>query len=293
MIFSVSSSAAARPTFGSAPAPRPFVSLLPICSLLGAALLRSACMSVLATMNSTPSRPDRTIRFTALPPPPPTPITLMRAPAALASSSSRSRSRFGSRPSSVSRGWCWLAIRSLLITWGSAPHPGSVARGDPKAPLRSLAGAPCAPNRSGGSFEVVYPSSCVHAKHRYHSDHREHMNLCVLCGLCVDRSSPSEELSKQAPKPSGNAAERAGAHRRSRRLAERIAKRVQRQPDARRERRAVDVIGQAADARRASAANWQIENLLGDLRHALENGAAAGEHDAGVEALLVAGAADL
>jgi ATP-dependent helicase/nuclease subunit A len=30
-------------------------------------------------------------------------------------------------------------------TWGSAPHPGSVARGDPDAPRRSLAGAPCAP----------------------------------------------------------------------------------------------------------------------------------------------------
>ena len=39
MIFSVSSSAAERPTFGSAPAPSPFVSLPPICSLTGAALL--------------------------------------------------------------------------------------------------------------------------------------------------------------------------------------------------------------------------------------------------------------
>ena len=29
---------------------------------------------------------------------------------------------------------------------GSAPDPGSVARGGPEAPLRSLAGAPCAPN---------------------------------------------------------------------------------------------------------------------------------------------------
>jgi len=100
--------------------------LLPICSLLGAALVRSACMSVLAMMNSTPSSPERTIRFTALPPPPPTPITLMRAPAALASSSSRSRSRFGSRASSsfdaardgpepveasVSRVLWWSAIR--------------------------------------------------------------------------------------------------------------------------------------------------------------------------------------
>ena len=39
MIFSVSSSAAERPTFGSAPAPSPLVSLLPICSLTGAALM--------------------------------------------------------------------------------------------------------------------------------------------------------------------------------------------------------------------------------------------------------------
>ena len=38
MIFSVSSSAADRPTFGSAPAPSPFVSFAPICSLIGAAL---------------------------------------------------------------------------------------------------------------------------------------------------------------------------------------------------------------------------------------------------------------
>ena len=36
MILSVSSSAAWRPTFGSAPAPSPLVSLLPICSLIGA-----------------------------------------------------------------------------------------------------------------------------------------------------------------------------------------------------------------------------------------------------------------
>ena len=57
MIFSVSSSAAWRPTFGSAPAPSPFVSLLPICSFTGAGLLCSACRSVLATMNSTPSKP--------------------------------------------------------------------------------------------------------------------------------------------------------------------------------------------------------------------------------------------
>src|SRR5437016_13680396 len=32
-----------------------------------------------------------------------------------------------------------------VLDRGSAPDPGSVARGDPCAPLRSLAGAPCAP----------------------------------------------------------------------------------------------------------------------------------------------------
>src|SRR5207249_6755002 len=36
----------------------------------------------------------------------------------------------------------------LNLTWGSAPNPGSVARGDPRAPLRSLAGALCAPRIS-------------------------------------------------------------------------------------------------------------------------------------------------
>src|SRR5262245_6304753 len=86
MRLSVSSSAACRPTFGSAPAPRPLVSLLPMLIFIGAGLLRSACASVLATMNSTPLRPTCTMRATALPPPPPTPITLMRAPARTASS---------------------------------------------------------------------------------------------------------------------------------------------------------------------------------------------------------------
>jgi hypothetical protein len=34
---------------------------------------------------------------------------------------------------------------AVKINRGSAPDPGSVARGAPYAPLRSLAGAPCAP----------------------------------------------------------------------------------------------------------------------------------------------------
>ena len=41
--------------------------------------MRSACRSVLATTNSTPSTPAQIMRLTALPPPPPTPITLILA----------------------------------------------------------------------------------------------------------------------------------------------------------------------------------------------------------------------
>ena len=85
--LSVSSSAAWRPTFGSAPAPSPLVSFAPIWILCGAPLSFSACRSVFATMNSTPSRPALTMRLTALLPPPPTPTTLIRAPARPSSSS--------------------------------------------------------------------------------------------------------------------------------------------------------------------------------------------------------------
>ena len=38
----------------------------------------SACASVLATMKSTPQRPDTIMLLTALPPAPPTPATMMR-----------------------------------------------------------------------------------------------------------------------------------------------------------------------------------------------------------------------
>ena len=76
----MSSSAALRPTSGLAPAPSPLVSLLPSCSFTGACESFSACRSVLAAMNSTPSTLARIMRLTALHPPPPTPITLIFAP---------------------------------------------------------------------------------------------------------------------------------------------------------------------------------------------------------------------
>src|SRR5271163_3844090 len=89
-IFSVSSSAALRPTSGFAPAPSPFVSFAPNCSFTGACDNFSACKSVLAAMNSTPSTFARIMRLTALEPPPPTPITFIFAPL-LASSKNDTR----------------------------------------------------------------------------------------------------------------------------------------------------------------------------------------------------------
>src|SRR5487761_221165 len=79
-ILSVSSSAALRPISGFAPAPSPLVSFVPSWSLSGACDILSACKSVLAATNSTPSTLARIMRFTALQPPPPTPMTLIFAP---------------------------------------------------------------------------------------------------------------------------------------------------------------------------------------------------------------------
>jgi hypothetical protein len=79
-IFSVSSSAAFRPTSGFAPAPNPLVSFEPSWSFTGACDIFSAWVSELAAMNSTPSTLARIMRLTALQPPPPTPITLIFAP---------------------------------------------------------------------------------------------------------------------------------------------------------------------------------------------------------------------
>ena len=71
------SSAALRPISGSAPAPRPLVSLSPIWILLSPLFMARACLSVFTEMNSTPWSPYWTIRFTALQPAPPTPMTLI------------------------------------------------------------------------------------------------------------------------------------------------------------------------------------------------------------------------
>ena len=51
----------------------------PMWILTSASVSSSACASVLTAMNSTPVRPDSTMRLTAFVPPPPTPTTLITA----------------------------------------------------------------------------------------------------------------------------------------------------------------------------------------------------------------------
>src|SRR2546430_14210675 len=95
------SSIAWRPISGRAPAPRPRVSFLPICTFTSALLLSRACASVFTEMNSTPWSPSSTMRFSALPPPPPTPTTFIRAFCDTVSSSSKIMAPSGDRSEEV------------------------------------------------------------------------------------------------------------------------------------------------------------------------------------------------
>ena len=171
--LSVSSSAARRPMSGSAPAPSPLVSLPPIWIRVGAALLASAWRSVLATMNSTPSSPVRTMRLTALPPPPPTPITLMRAPSRRASSS---LSRSGSTLTMVSCSWSvrvssFMEIalrRSLSCVFGVRSANGYPRKlwNMPRSRTKARANAPPEPARSRCAwFRCAYITSPTAVAH--------------------------------------------------------------------------------------------------------------------------------
>ncbi len=79
LIRSYESSAASRPTSGSAPEPRPCVCSRPMWILVGASDIWSCWMSVLTAMNSTPRTSASIIRLIALQPPPPTPTTRITA----------------------------------------------------------------------------------------------------------------------------------------------------------------------------------------------------------------------
>ena len=73
------SSAACRPTSGSAPDPSPWVRWRPMWIWTVASDICICCRSVLTAMNSTPPMPASTMRLTALQPPPPTPTTRITA----------------------------------------------------------------------------------------------------------------------------------------------------------------------------------------------------------------------
>ena len=79
VISSRFSSAAAFPTSGFAPAPRPLVSFSPIWRHVAELQFIRCCLSVFIHINSTPFIPSCIILFTALFPPPPTPTTIILA----------------------------------------------------------------------------------------------------------------------------------------------------------------------------------------------------------------------
>src|SRR3989442_3125795 len=158
--FSVSSRAARRPTSGLAPAPRPFVSLAPSWIFTGACDAWSACTSVLATMNSTPSSLAAIMRLMALPPPPPTPITLILAPRSMSSEKSTRKSPFSGSIamfapfSAAGKSPCGGAARSDENTGGDTGHsqrdhyPFPLAVDNRLSAVRDQAGGP-APDSMG------------------------------------------------------------------------------------------------------------------------------------------------
>src|SRR6056297_3512341 len=89
-ISSIDSSAAAQPTWGLAPAPRPCVTPVPSWMRRDAFDCCSAWASVFAATNSTPSSAWSIMLLTALPPAPPTPKTVMRGRSSVCSGITRS-----------------------------------------------------------------------------------------------------------------------------------------------------------------------------------------------------------
>src|SRR5213596_1534549 len=129
------SSIAWRPISGRAPAPRPRVSFLPICTFTSALLLSRACASVFTEMNSTPWSPSSTMRFSALPPPPPTPTTFIRAFCDTVSSSSKIMAPSGDRSEEVLQPP--LERREPALHSG-ARHQRATGRGALREPARRV-----------------------------------------------------------------------------------------------------------------------------------------------------------
>src|SRR6188768_3649370 len=100
-----------------------------------------------------------------------------------------------------------------------------------------------------------------------------------------------EKFFEERPQTSRDSSERAGAYARG--LGLHVVMGVDHDADRRGEYRIADVIGESTDALGRRATHRQVEDLFGDLGHALEQGRPTGQDDAGVERLLVPGPANL
>src|SRR5688572_23357692 len=133
--------AAAAPTSGCDPAPKPWVTCVPICTMRWAFDMVSACASVLATTKSTPCNPAVIMLLTALPPAPPTPKTVIRGfsslmsggvrlSAMVASITTRALVRPGRRPQGL-----------VKIFWSVDRSSEALAK--PSSDLSEIAVSPC------------------------------------------------------------------------------------------------------------------------------------------------------
>src|SRR5262249_52660377 len=109
--------------------------------------------------------------------------------------------------------------------------------------------------------------------------------LCRVSPMVPTSFISLEKFFEQRAQPPGHAAERAGPDRTCR-FAGLIAVRIHHEADRRRKRGVVDVIRQSTEPGRRAAPDRQIENLLRDFADAFEHGAAAREHDPGVQRFL-------
>ena len=105
-------------------------------------------MSVFATMNSTPRRPDAIMRLTALPPAPPTPMTLIVA----AGCTSTSSSNMITSP-------CRGLSRALVASVGRRVDPRTTPRSNAADPL----GRPASPACDGACVDSRRPRSAPRA----------------------------------------------------------------------------------------------------------------------------------
>src|SRR5437763_15652511 len=242
IILSVSSSAACRPTSGSAPAPSPLVSRPPSWIFTGARERFNACRSVFATTNSMPSMPVSIMRLTALPPPPPTPMTFMRAPV-----SGGSSSRIILMPLPDSRTSGVMGLSSL-----------------PKREVFHGLFRLCWAGSTNGVY-ILRTIYCAVGRPAYNTLSKNTTKTIAKLGHKM----------RQASRPA--------ALRTTRALFEQVrALRHQRQPGSRSPGGTLNVFDETAKSITFGITNahGSVKNLLGDLDHAIEQRASAGEHDA-------------